>query len=237
MRTLLKRLFLRTGAHRAIEPFSRFFLTLVYFSKFSKWRASAASAPFTDADDPAYNYKKREGVYNFLLEHENLEAEPIDYLEFGVARGESIGWWAGKLTHPDTRLVGFDTFQGLPEDWANLPAGSYTTEGQTPQIDDPRVSFRVGLFQATLAPFLESFQGGRRIILHLDADLYNSTLIALMTLSPYLKSGDLLIFDEFAIVLHEFRAFLDFLDATGFKHEVLGRVNNDTNVGIKLLRD
>jgi hypothetical protein len=71
-------------------------------------------------------------------------------------------------------------------------------------------------------------------VVHLDADLYSSTLFALTSLASRLKPGDILLFDEFAVPLHEYRAFMDFLSAYRFDYEVLGAVNHYLHVGMKI---
>ena len=42
---------------------------------------------------------------------------PIDFLEFGVATGRTLRLWTDINRHEDSRFYGFDSFQGLPEDW------------------------------------------------------------------------------------------------------------------------
>jgi len=100
-------------------------------------------------------FAERIGLYRHLATM--VGGVPIDYLEFGVWKGDSIRSWSGLNAHPESRFVGFDTFEGLPEDWgSDHPKGTFTTQGQTPSIDDTRVSFIKGLFQQTLKPFLAS---------------------------------------------------------------------------------
>src|SRR5581483_8062137 len=75
------------------------------------------------------------------------------YLEFGVFEGRSMRWWSQHLAQQDATLVGFDSFEGLPEDWRpGLGTGHFST-GRIPQIDDARVSFQVGWFDDTLPKF------------------------------------------------------------------------------------
>ena len=47
-------------------------------------------------------------------------------------------------------------------------------------------------------------------VIHFDADLYSSELFCLTQLFKYLNDGDVLFFDDFFVVEHDFRAFLDF---------------------------
>lgn len=160
---------------------------------------------------------ERADLYSRVLRSEGLDA-PIDYLEFGVYQGASLRWWSKNLVCPEARFYGFDCFEGLPENWGAAQKGHFDTGRQVPDIDDPRVNFVVGLFQDTLLPFLRERPLRRRKIIHMDADLYSSTLYVLALLSPHICPGDIIIFDEFGSIRmaqHEFRAFEDFSRSFG----------------------
>lgn len=131
------------------------------------------------------------------------------YLEFGVHRGESIAKWSELLPGTGCRFVGFDSFEGLPEDWTvEDRRGTFSTGGATPATVDPRVSFIKGWFDATLPGFVPPPHA--RLVLHFDADLYSSTRTALAAMEPYMAVGTYLLFDEFSDRLHELRAFEEF---------------------------
>lgn len=68
----------------------------------------------------------------------------------------------------------------------------------------------------------------------MDADLFSSTLYVLTSLAPFLKSGDIIIFDEFNVPNHEFLAFEAFINSYYFEYEVLGAVNNYYNLAVKI---
>lgn len=153
-----------------------------------------------------------------MFEHLNSRmACPIEYLEFGVFTGLSIRRWVELNTYMDSRFYGFDTFTGLPEAWKQttsvLEAGHFSTGGKTPDIKDARVRFVVGRFQESLELFLRNWSPTHRLVLHLDADMYSSTLFVLCTMHRYLKPGTIVMFDEFSSVDHEFRAYIDFICA------------------------
>jgi hypothetical protein len=148
------------------------------------------------------------------LQSDLVGSEPIDYLEFGVYKGTTMQMWCGLNNHPESRFFGFDSFEGLPEDW-RLPTGvlrkgTYAAGGQAPVNPDPRVRFVKGLFQESLGGFLSSFKPRNRLVVHLDADLYSSTLYVLLMLNGLLKPGSLLIMDDFGSVTDVFRAFRDY---------------------------
>jgi O-methyltransferase len=155
------------------------------------------------------SFPTREAMWDFLCDR----ARPrIDYLEFGVHRGHSILHWAARNRDPESRFYGFDTFTGLPERWSSLyPEGHFDTGGRPPDTADARVAFVKGLFQDTLPAFLERWRPEGALVVHNDCDLYSSTLFCLTTLDRILEPGSLIVFDEFGDVLHEFRAFQDYV--------------------------
>lgn len=131
----------------------------------------------------------------------------LNYLEFGVESGNSFKWWLENATHVKSRFYGFDTFEGLPEKWGVYKKGAMMSE--IPTVNDIRAKFIKGLFQNTLPDFLKqnNLNSQVRNIIHLDADLFSSTLYVLTSLAPYIKKGDILLFDEFNVPNHEFFAF------------------------------
>ena len=152
-------------------------------------------------------FPERQQMYEWL-NREWLKGEAVEYLEFGVFKGESLRAWCQLNQNAQSRFVGFDSFDGLPEDW--LPkklAGTFRTE--PPAIDDARCRLVKGLFQDSLYPFLEDFRPRARMVVHIDSDLYSSALFCLAALDRWLVPGSLLLFDEFWDLEHEFAAFAD----------------------------
>lgn len=161
-------------------------------------------------------FREREGLYAFVHESLCSGAGPVDYLEFGVYRGASLRHWCQANTHPESRFFGFDSFEGLPEDWSTrFPKGFFNASGKLPNVSDPRLRFVVGWFQKSLPRFLAEYTRptGRPVIIHNDCDLYSSTLYCLSSLNATIGRGTVIIFDEFDDVVHEYRALTDYTSA------------------------
>ena len=74
------------------------------------------------------------------------------------------------------------------------------------------------------------------MFVHKSREIRIALLVALTMLAPYLKNGDILLFDEFNIPNHEFAAWTDFVRSYYIKYEVIGAVNNFYQVAIKIIR-
>ena len=80
---------------------------------------------------------------------------PICVLEFGVWQGDSLRSFTEFNTHSDSRFFGFDSFEGLPEDWRpGFAKGAFSTQGALPDIQDTRVRFVKGWFNQSFEPFV-----------------------------------------------------------------------------------
>lgn len=171
------------------------------------------------------DYSRRYNLYNKISSAYNLAAESVLYLEFGVSTGNSFNWWIEHNQNPSSRFYGFDTFQGLPEQWGVFKKGDLSSE--PPELKDPRAKFIKGLFQDTLPDFIKHQPiGDMRKIIHLDADLFSATLYVLTNLGSSLRKGDVLIFDEFNVPNHEYFAFKVFCSAFYIKPKLIAAVNN-----------
>ncbi|MGL1862739.1 MAG: class I SAM-dependent methyltransferase [Pseudodesulfovibrio sp.] len=159
-----------------------------------------------------FEYKDRKKLYHCVNDR-FIRKAPIDYCEFGVYGGKSFKNWLELNPNPESRFYGFDSFEGLPEDWTGTaPKGAFTTKGSIPETDDPRASFIVGLFQDTVEEFSRNFTPENRLVLHMDADLYSSTLYCLMNFNSHIKPGTIILFDEFTArnYTDEFAALQDY---------------------------
>jgi hypothetical protein len=123
-------------------------------------------------------------LYSWIVDHLSPN-QTINYLEFGVAHGDSMRYFAERFKHPDSRFVGFDSFEGLPEAWLHMPKFFFSRNGVPPDFNDGRIELVKGWFQNTIPSFLANWrkQDGP-IFVHYDADLYGSTLFALSMMFP-----------------------------------------------------
>lgn len=117
-------------------------------------------------------------------------------LEFGVYDGFSISTLAN--ARPDLTFHGFDSFEGLPEDW-DL-GGKYTKKekfdrkGVLPNVPK-NVQLHKGWFNEELRPFIIEFAENISF-LHIDCDIYSSASYVLNELNNLIRPGTIIRFDE-----------------------------------------
>jgi tetratricopeptide (TPR) repeat protein len=140
------------------------------------------------------------------------------FYEFGVWMGDSFRY----LMKSYKKGFGFDTFEGLPEDWRSVPKGSYSSFGKVPDV--PGGEFIVGEFDKTLPSFFAS-ERPKAALINLDADLYGSTLSALKNARSIIDEQTVIIFDELIInqgwQQDEFKALNEFCALFELQYEVL----------------
>ncbi len=206
-----------------IQPFAFF----AHFLSLTKWIAQQPTkGVYKDAFSLFRNYEHRYDLYNYVINREQLKNAEIIYIEMGVCGGGSFKWWMENNQHAQSQFHGFDTFEGLPENW-----GYFFKNGDmhaaVPELADSRGHFYKGLFQDTLVPFLTTSNiKEKRKVIHLDADLFSSTLFSLSMLYPYLQKGDIIFFDEFNVPNHEYLAYKIFTESFYVNLELMGSVNN-----------
>jgi O-methyltransferase len=160
----------------------------------------------------------------------------IDYLEFGVFEGASIGQWCVLNQNVSSRFFGFDSFEGLPEDWhSEKRKGAFSTGGKSPEIADPRVRFVAGWFQQSLRAFVASYRPQSQLVIHVDCDLYSSTLYCLTTFDPVISPGTLIVLDDFFDALHVYRALSDYCSAYVRQYKILARTHQLGQAAIVML--
>jgi len=150
------------------------------------------------------------------------------WLEFGVSIGTSTATLAECAWAGASRLYGFDSFEGLPEEWVvsddeTWSKGAFT--GRPSEVPD-NVELVDGWFDDTLPEFFASHPG-QVAFAHIDCDLYSSTATVFAEMRDRLAVGTVLVFDELfnydRYYEHEMRALIE-LGETGVRWRYLGHV-------------
>ncbi len=180
----------------------------------------------------ATNHTERMPLLEFALGQCSI---PGLVMEFGVFRGESLSAIA---RHTQQDVHGFDSFEGLPEDWTYYQKqGRFGLEGQLPVFTQSNVHLHKGWFDAALPKFLATNPGPARFI-HIDCDLYSSTRTVLEQLSERIVPGTVILFDEYLNYpgwdQHEFRAFQEFVQRTAMRYRYIGFASADSSVAVKM---
>ena len=161
-----------------------------------------------------------------------LSKKDRPFYEFGVWRGEAFR----HLINTFKKGYGFDTFEGIPEDWHHEKSGTYSSDGIIPQIKGGE--FIVGKFEDTLPKFFAE-QRPMASVINFDADLYSSTICALNFSKPVIDEQTILIFDEFLINENweqdEYRALNEFCLKNDYRYEVLAISFYTKQVAMRLI--
>jgi len=159
-------------------------------------------------------------------------------LEFGVYKGTTVNHLAKQ--DPKRRFFGFDSFRGLPEDWAGSRYSSvnFDRRGAKPAVQS-NVTLIEGWFDDTLPKFLAR-EGGPIGFLHIDCDIYSSTKTVLDLAAPRLAPGAVIVFDEFfnykGYEQHEFKAFFEFVERFPAAYRYIGYSGQQVSVVIDSMR-
>lgn len=171
---------------------------------------------------------------------EGLKLAPRDGLvmEFGVWRGSTINLIADTLGGHVT-VHGFDSFEGLPEDWFGKYAkGSFHMEGGLPQVRS-NVKLYKGWFDRTLPKFAAEHPDTPIAFLHVDCDLYSSTKTIFDHLGDRLEPGSVIVFDEYFNYPgwreHEFKAFQELVARRGLAYQYIAYNNREWNVAVQII--
>lgn len=144
------------------------------------------------------------------------------FLEFGVHRGDSL---VTLSSFTESKFYGFDSFEGLPEDW-RAPGDKTIFACEVPKhIESDGIELVQGWFNDTLPKFVQEHPGPVSFI-HIDCDLYSSTKCVFDNLKDRIGPGTVLLFDEIfgypGYEEHELKAFEEFLKETKMNVGVIG---------------
>ena len=177
-------------------------------------------------------FENHQALVNYTLEQVSKDGLA---LEFGVGRGKSMRWIAPVI---EGTVYGFDSFDGIQEYWNGNPVGAFAQK-RLPKVPD-NVEFEIGYFDATLPGFLEK-HADPVAFLHVDCDLYSSTVTIFEALGSRLQPGAIVLFDEYYNFhrwqQHEFRAFQEFVERSGVKYEYLSFSVTGQQVSVRILEN
>jgi len=157
-------------------------------------------------------------------------------LEFGVGDGGSLRHLAAQTPR---QLHGFDSFEGLPEDWSGTfeRKGKFGRQGSLPEVP-ANVSLHRGWFDQTMPVFLAAHPDEKIALLHVDCDIYSSTVTIFALLASRLAPGTVIVFDEYFNYpnwqRHEWKAFQEFVRDSGFSYRYLGFAQKNGHVAVRL---
>jgi hypothetical protein len=196
-------------------------------------RARADSADYAEAHmTEAVVFEDQAGFLRFALGR----APAGEVLEFGVAAGASITVLANASGE---RVVhGFDSFEGLPEDWTGHleRRGAFSQRGVLPKVP-ANVRLHKGWFSDTIGGW-RAANAGQIGFLHVDCDIYSSTHDVLWGLRDRLQVGTVIAFDEYFNYpnwrQHEARALKEFVAEFGVGYRYIAFTARDGAVAIEI---
>ena len=177
-------------------------------------------------------YSKEEILYFAVEEAVNNSTSLA--MEFGVYEGHTINQIANQWKGG---VFGFDSFEGLPEDWrTGFESGRFAIEN-IPKVPSNTRLIK-GWFDDTLPDIIDNIDG-ELTLLHIDSDLYSSAATIFSCLANHISSGCVIIFDEYFNYPNweqgEFKAFQEFVSQHGIDYEYLAYNASHEQVVVRII--
>ena len=143
-------------------------------------------------------------------------------VEFGVFEGRSIRFLASLTSET---IYGFDSFEGLREDWKGWAAakGTFDMGGVPPEVP-ANVILVKGWFDKTLPHFLREHAEPFSFV-HIDSDTYEAASLVLGAAADRFRPGTVVVFDEYfgyrGWRAGEAKAWQEFVAARGIGYSYL----------------
>lgn len=184
-------------------------------------------------------FDTREKIQNFSVNKacENLSNGNYLFLEFGVFNGESIIRISKILKKHNKQIYGFDSFEGLSEDWKDFsePKGTFTRNGKVPELPNDNIKIVKGDIKNILKDFLKK-NSQKIAFVHIDTDTYETAEYILDNIKPRLVKNSIILFDElynfFGWKDGEFKASLEVFSDNEFNYIAF---TNSQQVTIQIL--
>lgn len=176
-----------------------------------------------------------------VLESRSMDIHELNgwILDLGVYRGASTRRLAG--IWPSETIHGFDSFEGLPDDWTHAFKGDFgDIKGALPEVP-ANVQLHKGWFNDTLPEWVDQHPGRPISLLRIDCDIYSSTKVVFDALQPLIRPGTWVLFDELIGYRgwreHEYKALGEFLESSSLQIDyvaygltyVLGRLQGPSD--------
>ena len=161
---------------------------------YNEFKEYFSDALFFSNSELIRNYSIRKTLS--IISKNKIDLKNTLFLEFGVCTGKSINLFSKHLK--ETIIHGFDSFEGLTEDWVGYldhPEGTYNFN-KKPPIVNSNVKLIIGKIQDTLDEFLKKNNTKKISFVHIDVDTYETTLFILKKIKPYLNNNCIILFDE-----------------------------------------
>jgi hypothetical protein len=174
-------------------------------------RAARSTYDFVDSGMPNATFNANQMAV-IESKKDSIMALGGSILDLGVYKGSSTRTLA--RIFPNYEIHGFDSFEGLPEDWSHVLKGAFgDVKGVLPDMPD-NVKLYKGWFDDTLPAWLNGNKDRPISLLRIDCDIYSSTKTIFDVLGELVQPGTWIVFDELigyrGWETHEYKAFEEF---------------------------
>jgi len=180
----------------------------------------------------AYGTSIKEYAIEKALQNEsntNINA----YLEFGVYKGNSINFFSKYVK----KIYGFDSFEGLNEDWAGYirPKKDFNSNKKIPKLNKNVVLVN-GLAQNTLDNFLKE-NNPKINFVNMDMYTYETSRFILSKIKPYLIDNSVILFNHLynfpAWDVGEYKALQEIFKKEEYEFKAFSKYEQQVVVQIK----